>query len=234
MCWEQEDEHHEAFALEKSFGLALTLAEYQDKLNCTVFEIASSAKHMHQVLVEHSTNVDPVLFGSNEAMDHWSYGPFLEKEGRRTSRAEQLRLACESAMNSETHHSQLIAPLKCDFIDLLLGIELDDNEALSLDLDSLPRSKRQLRESDPDAEESIQILTFDLYQNSSRLDGTWSSGRQSHIREYLLHNYRSCNTSSTRTSLSLDYFRGLAILQKETESPHPQGAKLRAQATNMD
>lgn len=212
MCWDQEDEPHESFSLDKSFGLALTLAEYQDKLKCTVLEIASSVKHIHQVLVEHSTNVDPVLFGSNEAIDHWSYGPFLKMEGGWTFRVEQLRLACESAMNSETHDSQLIAPLKCDFIDLLLGIEPDDNEALSLDLDSLPRFERQLRENDPEAEESIQMLIFDLHQNSSRLDGTWSSGRQSRIREYLLSDYR--------TSLSLDYFRGLAILQKETEALH--------------
>lgn len=223
MCWEQEDKHHEAFALDKSFGLALTLAEYQDKLNCTVFEVASSAKHMHQVLVEHSTDVDPVLFGSNEAMDHWSYGPFLEKEGRWTSRVEQLRLACESAMNSETHDSQLIASLKCDFIDLLLGIESDDNEALSLDLDSLPRFERQLRENDQDAEESIQMLTFDLHQNSSRLDGAWSSERQSRIRECLL-----CNTSSESNPYvtQLGLFSGTTNLAEGDRGPSSTGSQI--------
>ncbi|OBT60996.1 hypothetical protein VE03_09735 [Pseudogymnoascus sp. 23342-1-I1] len=196
MCWDQEDKPHEAFALHKSFGLALTLAEYQDKQKCSVLEITSSAKHMHQVLVEHSTNVDPVLFGSKEAIDHWSYGPFLKKEGKWISRVKQLLLACESAINLETHDSQLLAHLRCDFIDLLLDIESDDNEALSLDLDSLPRFERQLRETDPDAEESIQMLTFDFHQTSPHRYGTWSSERHSQIREYLLSNHRSCNTFS--------------------------------------
>ncbi|KFZ02482.1 hypothetical protein V501_09547 [Pseudogymnoascus sp. VKM F-4519 (FW-2642)] len=226
MCWEQEDEPPEAFALDNSFGLAFTLAEYQDKLKCSVLEIASSAKHMHQVLLEHSTNVDPVHFGSKEAVDHWSYGPFLKKEGRLTSRVEQLLLACESAMNSETHDSQLIAPLKCDFIDLLLGIESDENEAFPLDLDPLPRFEHQLRENDPDAEERIQIPTFDLHQNSPHLDRYWSSERHSRIREYLLSNHRSGNTSSESNPYltQFELFSGTSNLAEGDRDPFSIGS----------
>lgn len=196
MCWEED----EVFALDNSFGLAFTLAKYQDKLKCSVLEIASSAKHMHQVLLEHSTNMNSAHFGSKEeiGIGHWSYGPFLKNKGRRTSRIDQLLLACESAMNSETHDSQLIAPLQCDFIDLLLGIELDEDKELSSDIDSLPRFERLRPENGPYAEESTQMLTFDLHQNSPRPDLTWSSDRQSRVREFLLSNYHSCNTSSER------------------------------------
>lgn len=212
MCWEQEDEPSRAFALDKSCGLAITLAEYQDKLKCSALEIASSAKYMHQVLLEHPTNVNFAHFGSKEEIGHWSYGPFLERYGpfleneddgetelrwvlRRTSHIDQLLLACESAIKSETHDSQLIAPLPCDFINLL-GVESDENEEFSLDLDKLARFGRLLRENDPDAEEGIQMLTFDMLQNHPRSSGAWSLERQSRVREYLLANRRSSNTSS--------------------------------------
>ncbi|KFY25746.1 hypothetical protein V491_01607, partial [Pseudogymnoascus sp. VKM F-3775] len=205
MCREQEDEPSRAFALDKSCGLAITLAEYQDKLKCSALEIASSAKYMHQVLLEHPTNVNFAHFGSKEEIGHWSYGPFLENEDdgetelrrvlRRTSHIDQLLLACESALKSETHDSQLIAPLPCDFINPL-GVEPDENEESSLNLDKLPRFGRLLRENDPDAEEGIQMLTFDMLQNHPRSSGAWSPERQCRVREYLLANHRSSNTSS--------------------------------------
>ncbi|KFY00750.1 hypothetical protein O988_03112 [Pseudogymnoascus sp. VKM F-3808] len=201
MCWEKEDkEHFEALVYDKSFvlvGLALTLDTYQERQKCSALDVASSAKHMYQVLLEHSMRVDPIRFGSKEVIDHLSYGTLLKTKGEWTLRVEQLLVACESAMKLETYSSQLIEPLQRDFIDLLLGIEPDEKTSSSLCSDSLSRFESRFERppqiNDP---ESMQISTFDRHQDSPHLESTWSSERHSTFTEYMLSNYRSCNTSA--------------------------------------
>jgi hypothetical protein len=200
MCWEKEDkEHFEALVYDKSFvlvGLALTLEAYQERQKCSALDVASSAKHMYQVLLEHSMRIDPFRVGSREVIDHLSYGPVRKTKGEWTLRVEQLLIACESAMKLETYSSQLIAPLQRDFIDLLLGIEPDEKTSSLLYSDLLSRFESRFERppqiNDP---ESMQISTFDRHQDSPHLESTWSSERHSSCTECVLSNHRSCNTS---------------------------------------
>ncbi|OBT78568.1 hypothetical protein VF21_00954 [Pseudogymnoascus sp. 05NY08] len=129
--WEQEDSS-DALALDDAFGLSLTLAEYQHKQECSVLEITNSAKHMHQVLLEHFSHENPFLHGGTEATAHLKHGLPLRNEGRWTSCAGQLLQACESAMNSGTHDSQIILRLGSDFFKLLLNLDNESNENVAL------------------------------------------------------------------------------------------------------
>ena len=86
---------------------------------CSIFGFIDSAKHMYQVLLEHSGFY--IGGGLNEmvkAKAHQRYGRLLRKEAAWTSSAEQLLLSCESAISSGSPDTRLIELLEEDFIEL--------------------------------------------------------------------------------------------------------------------
>jgi hypothetical protein len=169
MDWEQEDSS-DALALDNAFRLSLTLAEYQHKQECSVLEITNSAKHMRQVLLEHFSYENTFLHGGAEETAHLKHGLPLRREGRWTSCAGQLLQACESAMDSGTHNSQLIRRLGSDFIKLLLNLDNESNENVSL------------------VETFRQELLRDVGQNSGFQDNLKVTHHVA-IDQYLLANY---------------------------------------------
>lgn len=85
---------------------------------CMVLEFDDSAKYMYQLLLENSSHLDVVLYGIEIATAHRKYGILLRKERKWTSSAEQLALACESAVGSGTPDILFIALLKSDYFRL--------------------------------------------------------------------------------------------------------------------
>jgi hypothetical protein len=86
---------------------------------CLVLDIINAAKYMYQVLLEHSSHLDVILYGIDKAKAHRDYGLLLRKEGKWTRSAENLRLACEFAVDSRKHDSGLIALLRSEYVALL-------------------------------------------------------------------------------------------------------------------
>lgn len=134
---------------------------------CSVLKIIDSAKYMYQVLLEHSPfHLDVILHGIEKAKAHQKYGLLLRREERWTSSAEQLLLACESAMNSGTHDSRLIALLESDCVDLLPHLASEPNEEDSL-ADRIRKmlacNQRQNFPHTQDTSEAVQVSRIEEY-----------------------------------------------------------------------
>ena len=99
---------------------------------CLVLDIINAAKYMYQVLLDHSSHLDVILYGIDKAKAHLDYGLLLRKEGRWTRSAENLLLACKFAVNSRRHDSDLVARLNADYHELLLHLPSDPIEEDSL------------------------------------------------------------------------------------------------------
>lgn len=135
---------------------------------CSVLEFIDSAKYMYRVLLEHSSHLDVILYGIERATAHREYGLLLRREGRLASSAEQLLLACESAMDSGAHDSRLIALLKSDYIVLLPCLAFEP------------------KDEDPLVERIRKLLIRNQRQDSPHRQDTSKAVRLSRVEEYLL------------------------------------------------
>ena len=171
---------------------------------CSVLEIIDSAKHMYQFLFEHSPfPLDDILHGIEKATAHQKYGLLLRREERWISSAEQLLLACESAMNSGTHDSRLIALLESDYVDLLPHLAPEPNEE-----DSLPERIRKM-------------LARNQRQNSPRIQDTSETVQVSRIEEYFLSDLPIHFATFEPSAAS--YFAHVGVPSRATKLAHGDG-----------
>jgi len=86
---------------------------------CNLIGLNNSAKFMYEYLLEHSCTY--FVYNSHafeKAIAHQRYGLLLRKEGNWTSSAQQLLLACKSAMKSGSYDRRLVVLLANNFDDL--------------------------------------------------------------------------------------------------------------------
>jgi hypothetical protein len=99
---------------------------------CSTLGYIDSAKYMYQLLLMYCpADLDTIYPGFEKAKAHQKYGLLLREEEEWTSGAQQLLLACESALNSGTPDSRLIAILHCDYADFLPHLTTETNSALA-------------------------------------------------------------------------------------------------------
>jgi hypothetical protein len=99
---------------------------------CSTLGYIDSAKYMYQRLLKYCpTDLDTIYPGFEKAKAHQKYGLLLREEEQWTSGAQQLLLACQSALNSGTPDSRLIAILNCDYADFLPHLTTETNSALA-------------------------------------------------------------------------------------------------------
>lgn len=102
------------------------------------------AEQMYKSLLQNSSGEDVFLHGIEFTTAHHEYGLLLKRKGKWLDCADQFLLACEFALFSGPHNSQLISSLKCDCFDVLLyfGSKSDESEVLERINKALARLRR--------------------------------------------------------------------------------------------
>lgn len=100
---------------------------------CNLIGLNNSAKLLYEYLLEHSrTHFVNNSYAFEKAIAHQRYGLLLRKESNWTSSAQQLLLACRSAMKSGSYDRRMVVLLARNFNDLRPHLAAVPNETDTL------------------------------------------------------------------------------------------------------